>query len=132
MLTILALTNPNNPKKKAPTEENIKELHPRAGQDISELKKRGVVVEREDEYHIFSPIFSQWISLEISAAPGEEETPDTVEEWLQAGGDEKLQLVKNVFPKFKKKYWNTIGIIVKDISIDIIEKVTVEMIMRGI
>ena len=78
---------------------------------------------------VFSPVFEQWISLEVSALPGEEETEISVEKWLKEGGDEQLKPVKGALPKFKKKYWGPVGKVLKGFTIEVIEKVTVEMIM---
>ena len=133
LLATMALNNPKTNKKKAKkaTKQNIKALYNRAELDIDKLLKRGLLIHRDGEYHIFSPIFQQWISYEISATPGEEESADSIEQWLQEGGDEKLNPVKGVLPRFKKKYWSTVGIFVKDFAFDVIEHVTANMIFRG-
>ncbi len=133
LLATMALNNPKQKKKKAKpaTKENIKNLYGRAELDINKLLKRGLLIYRDEEYHIFSPIFQQWISYEISAKPGEEEGAASVEQWMREGGDEKLNPVKGVLPRFKKKYWSTVGIFVKDFAFDVIENVTASMIFRG-
>jgi hypothetical protein len=86
------------------------------------------MVQREEEVRVFSPVFEQWISLEVSALPGEEETASSVEEWLNEGGDEQLNPVKGALPKFKKKYWGPVGNVLREFSIEVIGKVTTEMI----
>lgn len=133
LLATMALNNPHaDPKKaKAATKENIKGLHPRAELDIKELVRRGLLIHRNSEYHLFSPTFQQWIGYEISAAPGEEESVDSVESWLKEGGDEQLNPVKGMLPRFKKKYWPAVGSVIKDLTFEMIGNITVDMIMRG-
>jgi hypothetical protein len=134
LLATMALnrSKQSNKKPKKATRQNIASLHARAELDINDLLKRGLLIQEKDEYHIFSPSLQQWISYEISAAPGEEESADSVEDWLKTGGDEKLNPVKGVLPRFKKKYWPTVSVIAKDLAVEIIEKVSVEMILTGI
>lgn len=128
LLTSMAIKNSNS-KKTIPTEEKIIEMHPRAAIDINELIKRGMMIRKDDLVLVFSPVLEQWISLEISAMPGEEENVDNVEEWLNEGGNDHLNPVKGTLPNFKKKYWKPVGSILKELSLDVIGKVTVEMIM---
>jgi AAA+ ATPase superfamily predicted ATPase len=133
-ITLLAIMAINSSKPKdgrSATRENIKGLHPRADLDINELLKRGLLVEQEGRYSLFSPVFQQWISYEISAVPGQEEKVDSVEQWLKDTGDDQLNPVKGALPRFKKKYWPAVGSVLKDLSIEIIQKVSVEMILSG-
>ena len=131
LLAAMAIRNSDS-KKNKPIKDRIKELHSRASLDINELVKRGLIVEIDNEVRVFSPVFEQWISLEVSAVPGEDENASSVEEWLKEGGNEKLNPVKGALPKFKKKYWGPVGNVIKEVSFGIIEKITVEMIVGTI
>jgi hypothetical protein len=127
LLAAMAMAN-SKARKDVPTVERLTKLHSRAPLDTNELIKRGMMVQREEEVRVFSPVFEQWISLEVSALPGEEETASSVEEWLNEGGDEQLNPVKGALPKFKKKYWGPVGNVLREFSIEVIGKVTTEMI----
>jgi hypothetical protein len=48
---------------------------------------------------------------------------------MKEGGEDHLSPVKGTLPRFKKKYWKPVGSVLKEISIEVIEKVTLEMIM---
>jgi len=60
------------------------------------------VDERDGVYHIFSPSLESWIRHEIIAAPGEQESQQSAEEWLGAGGQKEVKEARSVFPHFKK------------------------------
>ncbi|MBN1450824.1 MAG: AAA-like domain-containing protein [Anaerolineales bacterium] len=105
-------------KKTVPNAENLARLRPRAPQDLVALGKRGVIDERDGLYALFSPAFERWIRREIMAAPGEEETEGSAEEWLKSGNAQNLKNAKGVLPGIKKKYWHLIGDVAKDLSIE--------------
>ena len=105
-------------KKTVPTIENLTRMRARAPQDLVALGKRGMVVERDGIYSLFSPSLERWIRQEIVAAPGEEETQMSAEEWLKSGKRDDLKEVKGVLPKFKKKYWPILGDIAKELSFE--------------
>ena len=128
-ITLLSAMALEMNKKAAPTEAKIKEMNARASLDINELVKRGMMVKRGETVRVFSPVFEQWITLEVSAIPGEEENVSTVEEWMREGGEDHLDPVKGVLPRFKKKYWKTVSNVVKEFSFEMIQSVTVDMIM---
>lgn len=130
LLAILVLHRERKGQGDEVSLENVMKVYPRAPRDISELLKRGMVVERDGEYHIFSTSLAGWISLELTALPGEEEDETSVEGWLKEGGDEKLNPVKGILPKVKKKYWPAFAEVFKEISIEVIEKVAVEIITK--
>jgi hypothetical protein len=77
-----------------------------------------MVVERDGVYSLFSPSLERWIRQEIVAAPGEEESQTTAEEWLNSGKRENMKEVKGVLPKFKKKYWPMLGDLAKELSFE--------------
>lgn len=116
MLLMLGMQKPS--KKTTPNKENLARMRARAAQDLVALGKRGMVVEKGDIFALFSPSLERWIRQEIIAAPGEEETQATAEEWLSSGKRDDLKEVQGVLPKFKKKYWHMLGDIAKDLSFE--------------
>jgi hypothetical protein len=118
LLILLTLGMQKQSKKTFPNLENISRLRARAPQDLAALGKRGMVVERDDRYSLFSPSLERWIRREIIAAPDEAETQTTAEEWLKSGKREDLKEVKGVLPKFKKKYWPLLGDVAKELSFE--------------
>lgn len=116
ILLTLALQKPS--KKTISNLENLKRLRARAPQDLVALGKRGMILERDAVYSLFSPSLERWIRHEIIAAPGEEESQITAEEWLNSDGRENVREVKGVLPKFKKKYWPILGDIAKELSFE--------------
>jgi hypothetical protein len=83
------------------------------------LSKRGLVAEDVGLYTIFSPAFTRWVSREISALPGEEESQESAEEWLKSDGVERNDAIKGVLPGVKKKYWRLLLDVSKDLSINL-------------
>jgi hypothetical protein len=109
LIIILTLGLEKASKRTIPTMENLARLRPRAPQDIADLDKRGLIKEMNGEYSLFSPSLVQWIRREIVASPGEQESPANAEEWLKSGGHQAAaKQAKELFPKFKKKYWSYI------------------------
>ena len=105
-------------KKTLPSLENLTRIRARAAQDLAALGKRGMIVERDGIYSLFSRTLERWIRQEIVAAPGEEETQTTAEDWLRSGKREDMKEGKGVLPKFKKKYWHMLGDIAKELSLE--------------
>lgn len=128
LLSILALRRQEPSKKTIPNLENLSLLHPRARLDVVSLAKRGLLDESDGCYMLFSPSFERWISREIVAAPGEEESQASVEEWLQGGGRENLEQVKGILPRFKKRYWPVIGNLMTQISFEVIAQTAWELL----
>ena len=120
LLTILALGQEKPSKKTVASLENLARLYARAGHDTVSLAKRGLILEVEGVFALFSPAFERWVSREISAVPGEEETAADVEAWLVEGGRERLRPVKGALPKFKQRYWPIVGEVVKELSFELI------------
>jgi len=126
MLVILTLGLQKQSKKTIPSAENLTHLRARAPQDIVALGKRGLIDERDGKYNIFSPSFENWIRQEILAAPGEEESPQSADEWLKAGGHEDVRSAKSLLPRVKKEYWPLIGSFIKELTIKTTAAITVE------
>jgi hypothetical protein len=118
LLILLTLGMQKPSKKTIPNLENLTRIRTRAPQDLVALGKRGMVLERDAAYSLFSPSFERWIRQEIIAAPGEEEAQTTAEEWLNSGKRDDLKEVKGVLPKFKKKYWPMLGDLAKELSLE--------------
>ena len=118
LLTLLTLGIQKPSKKTLPSLENLTRIRARAPQDLAALGKRGMIVERDGIYSLFSRTLERWIRQEIVAAPGEEETQTTAEEWLRSGKREDMKEGKGVLPKFKKKYWHMLGDIAKELSLE--------------
>jgi hypothetical protein len=118
LLILLTLSLQKPSKKTIPNLGNLSRLRARAPQDLVTLGKRGMIVERDECYVLFSPSLERWIRQEIIAAPGDEESQITAEEWLNSGKDEEMKAGKGVLPKFKKKYWPILGDIAKELSLE--------------
>lgn len=128
LLILLTLAMQKPSKKTVPNLENLTRLRARAPQDLVALGKRGMVVERDDRYSLFSPSLERWIRREIVAAPGGDETQTTAEDWLKSGMREDLTEVKGVLPKFKKKYWPLLGDVAKELSFEFAAAGAMELI----
>lgn len=118
LLILLTLGMQKPSRKAVPNLENLARMRARAPQDLAALGKRGMVVERDGVYSLFSPSLERWIRQEIVAAPGEEESQTTAEEWLNSGKRENMKEVRGVLPKFKKKYWPMLGDLAKELSLE--------------
>jgi AAA+ ATPase superfamily predicted ATPase len=132
LLTIMVIKGQKEEKRNQPTIENIVKIYPRAPRDIADLLKRGALVDQDGSFSIFSTGFESWITLELTALPGEEENEASVEEWLKAGGDEKLQPAKGILPKVKKKYWPIIGNIMREMSFELAGAAAFEILIRTV
>ncbi|MCK5645599.1 MAG: TIR domain-containing protein [Anaerolineales bacterium] len=130
LLAILVIKGQKDEKRNQPSIENIIKVYSRAPRDIAGLLKRGAVVDQDGSISIFSSGFEDWIALELTALPGEEENEASVEAWLKAGGDEKLQPAKGILPKVKKKYWPIIGNIMREMSFELAGAAAFEILTR--
>jgi AAA+ ATPase superfamily predicted ATPase len=112
------------------TVEEISAIYPRAPRDIINLIKRGSLIEKDGNISLFSSSYAQWIGVELTAAPGEEESEASVEEWIHSNKERKMIHTKKVLTKTKKKYWPLVGLVLKEFSIDIIGKIAVDGFYR--
>jgi len=119
LLVLLACSAGGQKRNNIPNLENLSRMRPRIPHDLLALSKRGLVAENEGIYSIFSPAFMRWVSREISALPGEEESQESAEEWLKSDGGEKADAIKGVLPGVKKKYWRLLLDISKDLSVNL-------------
>lgn len=119
LLIILALNSEKATRSTLPTLENLGRIRFRSAQDLSALGKRGLVSEQEGLFNIFSFSFVHWIRQEITAAAGEEESRQSLEDWCKASGDENIKEARAVLPGFKKKYWELLKHIGYDLSFEL-------------
>lgn len=133
LLAVLSLDQKKPTKKSIPTLENLAAIHSRVHLDVPELVKRGLLLESRTEgtYRLLSPSLERWITREISAAPGEEESQASVKEWLSSGGRSELEPVSGFLPKFKKKYWPVVSGMALDLSLELVGAVTWEILTKG-
>ena len=129
LLGILAL-NQEKGKKGATHAERLQKMNSRAHLDVVALGKRGLVVEAEGKFALFSPSLERWILREIMTAPGEEESPASVDEWLHKGGRDKVAPVKGNLPKFKKKYWPIVSNILTEVSFEVIGSTVFDLLIK--
>jgi hypothetical protein len=105
LLTLVALTRE---KERKPTQEQLTKVYPRAAYILPELVKRGLALEQEDRFTVFSPPFGDWLIQEISAEVDTQESEKTAQEWLEErGGVDRTtgDRIRQALPKMKKRYW---------------------------
>lgn len=115
-----------------PHAERLQKMNPRAQLDVVTLGKRGLVVEVDEKYALFSPSLERWILHEIMTGPGEEETPASVNDWLKSGGREKVENAKGVLPKVKKEYWAVVSSILKEVSFEVLGATVFELLINSL
>lgn len=134
LLAVMSLNRQKPSKKTAPTIENLTRVHPRAPLDVPELVKRGLLLKREgtESYHLFSPSLERWIGREIAAAPEEQESSDSVQEWVSQSGQSLGAPVQGVLPKFKRKYWPLVTSVLKELSFELAASATFELLIKAL
>ena len=129
LVAILALQVEKNSKPDLDiTVEKISEIYPRAPKDMNSLTKRGSIVKKNEKIALFSSSYDDWIALELSASPGEEESEASVDAWVQSQKDRDLQRSKDALSKTKKKYWPVVGEVFKEFSAEILGSIAVGII----
>ena len=133
LLSVISLNRQKPSKSTIPNLENLAKVHSRAHLDVPELVKRGLLLENRTEgtYRLLSPSLERWIAREISAAPGEEESQASVQEWLKSGGKEELETTSKFLRKFKKQYWSIVGSMAVDLSLELLGAVTWQVLTKG-
>ena len=136
-----AATGKNQLKKTLPTLENLVKIYPHAQIDVPELLKRGLLSEDPHQpgagsgkqtFRLLSEGLERWIAIEITAAEGSAESPESVEAWLQSGGKEVVEPVKGALPRFKKKYWPVVSTVLQEVSIELASSAAFELMLRAI
>jgi len=125
LLAVLGLNRQKRSDKSKPSLMNLTRLYARAPLDVNSLHKRGLLTEQDGAYSIFSISFERWISRELVAPEDEQESPASVEAWLSQGGREKLEPVKGMLPRFKKKYWPIVADVLKEMSFEFVAGVVI-------
>jgi hypothetical protein len=109
-LAALALQSKRYPDRTI-TADDLKRLYTQVESALSPLIKRSLVVEHDVGYHLFSPVFQEWIIGELTDVSAESEM--TLEQWLQ---DYQKKLVERVYERTREvisgvnpKYWEIVG-----------------------
>lgn len=134
LLAVISLNRQKATKKNLPRIENLSRIHQRAALDVPELGKRGLLIMEEDEqtYRVFSPSYEVWIRREIAATPEEEESSDSVDEWLRESGQDLARPVEGALPKFKRKYWPVVSSVLKELSFELAGAATFEILVKAL
>jgi len=109
-LAALALQSKRYPHRTI-TADDLKRLYTQVESALSPLIKRSLVVEHDAGYHLFSPVFQEWIIGELTDVSVESEM--TLEQWLE---DYQRKLVERVYERTREvisrvnpKYWEVVG-----------------------
>jgi hypothetical protein len=132
LMILLTLSKEKQTKKTIANLDNLSKLRARLPQDLTALGKRGLITETNGVFQIFSPSFSTWIQEEIIAAPGEEESQKTADEWLNSGGQKEVKEARAVLPRIKKKYWPLMQVFFKETALKAVVDFTVEFIKLAV
>ena len=117
LLVILTLNKQQSSEKETLSLEYLTAKYARAEQDLFALGKRGLVIEDDMMFSIFSKSFSRWIKHELHAMPGDEESQTSVDEWVRAGGLKISMETAGVFLHFKKRYWPIISEFIEELTL---------------
>jgi hypothetical protein len=109
LLALLAiLTTKGN---RSISEEEIRNLYPRYKNDLLILHNRSMVLRDNSTYRLFSPIFAEWISIELTDIS--QKGDQSIEEWLAEHeksflekGLDKIEEIESQFKKVNPKYWD--------------------------
>jgi len=134
LLVVISLNRQKPNKGTVPTLENLAKINSRVHLDVPELVKRGLLLKNRTEgtYRLLSPSLERWIAREILVSPGEEESQASVQVWLDAGGRGEMEPISGFLPKFKKKYWPVVSGIAKELSIELIGAMTLDVLTQGL
>lgn len=117
-------------KNQSIPEEKISKLYPRYKNDLLALYSRSLVLKDNGSYRLFSPLFAEWILIELTdiSKPGEQ----SLEEWLTEYDKNTLtkisEKIEDEFRKVNPKYWGLLRktlLLVRDPEpiLDIIDKI---------
>ena len=121
LLSILAYSSARSKKGKKSTLKNLLKINPQALIDTKSLNKRGLIVEDDDIFYIFSSGLQTWIVHEITSTATKEKSDMSAEDWLKTSGQIDATGSVKVLPKFKSKYWSVAGKLAKEISFELME-----------
>ena len=128
LFILLSQSLQKSSKKTISNLENITRMHSRSAQDLINLRKRGLVLEQDGLYCLFSPAFGSWVRQEIIAGPGEDESEISIDDWIKNSGHENAKVAKEVLPQFKKKYWPIMGTMLKEFTVKLAVDVALEAV----
>lgn len=106
LLSILTLKeNRSIPEKK------IKSLYPRYKNDLLTLHNRSMVLKDNGNYRLFSPVFAEWIVIELTDISKKGES--SIDKWLvqheKSLLEKGLEKIDDKFKKVNPKYWELLG-----------------------
>jgi hypothetical protein len=129
-ITLLALLALAKRKRKQSVREQLVKVYPRADYILPDLLKRGLVIERDGQFSIFSPFFADWLLVEMSAGASDEAGEQTAQEWLKGrGGIERgvWDQVKGTLPKFKQQYWPLFAEFLQGASVEMVTEIILNL-----
>lgn len=127
LLTLLALEREG---KQLPSQEKLTKAFPRASYILPDLVKRGLALKKDQQVTLYSPLFADWMTLEMSVRAGEEADERTAREWFdERGGVERgtWDKIKLSVPKLKQQYWPMLGDLIKSASAEVAAQVIVNL-----
>ena len=127
LLTLLALARG---KKGQPTQDQLLKAYSRASYILPDLIKRGLALKQNERFDVFSPLFADWLLMEMSVGAGEEADEQTAQQWIEErGGIERTtwNRIRRAFPRLKKEYWPLLGEFLRDTSAEIAAQLIVNM-----
>ncbi|MCH8902995.1 MAG: hypothetical protein IIA45_03665, partial [Bacteroidetes bacterium] len=111
LLTTIAILSHASSIEKRFDLNNLKKFHQESSNIISGLEERGLVLKKDGQHRIFSPMLEEWIIREIiNEKPSEKD----YEEWLTdnegyfAGTRRLYKRAKQITDHIKPKYWGMI------------------------
>jgi hypothetical protein len=129
-ITLLALLALSRRKRKQSVQEQLVKVYPRADYVLPDLLKRGLVIEWDGQFALFSSFFADWLLAEMSAEVGGGEGEQTAQDWLKGrGGIDRgvWDQVKVTLPKFKQRYWPLFAEFLKSASIDVVTEIILNL-----
>ncbi len=114
--------------------ERLVKIYPHAALDAEHLIKRGLLREQESSpgcYALLSTGLEGWIMREMATDPGEQATEVTVNDWLKSGRMTMNDPEKDLLTKVKKQYWPLLAMLLKEVSFEMMGKVTVDLLLRS-
>jgi AAA+ ATPase superfamily predicted ATPase len=135
LLAVISLEKQKPSRKTEPNLENLAKIHSHVQIDVPELVKRGMLYEESAQpgvYRLLSESLERWIGKEITASEGTQESTESVEAWLDAGGREVVEPVKGALPRFKKKYWPLVSTVMQEMSIELVSSAAFELMIKAL
>ena len=115
--------------KQGISKKELKDLYPRYKNDLLTLNNRSMVLSDNGNYRLFSPVFAEWIMMELTdiSQKGEKSIEEWITQYEKSFLEKGLQKFGNIFKKVNPKYWELLRkilLLVKDPKklIDLFEK----------